>query len=161
MKKGAEKIWRFCDEVWRLDTVWVLVELGGIQCTVDTGFRLVRHGFFWRAEYPLAWWSHAWRGWRTSWCLRTSRPSKPRWPLAKRQWQRSGTWNAKKMLIILNTIKNWRQQYYFLSFLFSVSTNFSPRYFFKTGITSSSFLKKIIGIFSENCFSAKFFDKKG
>merc|ERR1712241_1101778 len=37
--KGAEKIWRFCEET--------LVDLErGIQCTVDTGFRLVRHGFF-------------------------------------------------------------------------------------------------------------------
>merc|ERR1712241_1249009 len=58
--KGAEKIWRFCE-----DTVVVLVDLErGIQCTVDTGFRLVRHGFFWRAESfgmmvtRLAWMAH-------------------------------------------------------------------------------------------------------
>ena len=27
--------------------------------------------------YPLAWWWHVWRGWRTSWYLRRVRPSKP------------------------------------------------------------------------------------
>merc|ERR1711953_1189741 len=41
-------------KVQAVDSLVVLVDLErGIQCTVDTGFRLVRHGFFWRAEYPL------------------------------------------------------------------------------------------------------------
>ena len=47
-------------------------------------FRLSLLWFFVRVGCPLAWWWHAWHGWRTSWCPRRDRPSKPRWPPAKK-----------------------------------------------------------------------------
>jgi len=38
----------------------------------------VHRGFVGRAVCPSAWWWHAWREWRTSWCLQTDPPSRPR-----------------------------------------------------------------------------------
>ena len=75
-----------------------------------------RHEFALPTGCPLAWWSHAWRGWRTGWCLRRVRPSRPQRPPAIKQtnqnwntgfhnafvllnlpgghrWRRSGTWD--------------------------------------------------------------------
>ena len=40
----------------------------------------VLHGYVLPAGCPLAWWWHAWRGWRTSWCPRRVRLSKPLTP---------------------------------------------------------------------------------
>ena len=41
---------------------------------------LVRRGSCEPAGCPWAWWWLAWRGWRTSSCLQTDQPGKPRWP---------------------------------------------------------------------------------
>lgn len=48
----------------------------------------VLHGSSLPIGYPLAWWWHVWRGWRTSWCLRKVQPSKPQKPLEE-PWRRS------------------------------------------------------------------------
>ena len=49
---------------------------------VEMRLKPSRHGYGGQAGCPWAWWSHAWRGWRTSWCPQTDQPSKPQMPPA-------------------------------------------------------------------------------
>ena len=70
--------------------IWVALKRAGcwFSCGVETLFRHVLHGYGEPAGCPLAWWSHAWRGWRKGWCPRRDRPSKPRWPPGE-PWRRN------------------------------------------------------------------------
>ena len=53
-------------------------------------------------ESPWAWWWHAWRGWRTSWCLQTDQQGKPRLLLEEPSQLSSGnadrSWSLERFL---------------------------------------------------------------
>ena len=47
-----------------------------LENTRNKLLKLVLLGFFVQVGYPWAWWSLAWHGWRTSWCLRKDQQGK-------------------------------------------------------------------------------------
>lgn len=57
------------------------------------------HGSSWPAEYPWAWWLHAWHGWRTGWCPQKDPQDTPPLPPEGQALHGSGT--ADQSAIIL------------------------------------------------------------
>ena len=62
--------------------------IGCLVTVLPVLLKHVRHGYDGPAGCPLAWWWHAWRGWRRGWCPRRDRCGKPRWPPAG-PWRRA------------------------------------------------------------------------
>lgn len=80
-------------------------------------------GSSWPAEYPWAWWSRAWHGWRTGWCPRRDPQDTPPLPPEGQALHGSGTAdrsavilqdNKKKSIInqYLNEVEIWKKYVY-------------------------------------------------